>query len=131
MRLERPARSGRLIGLTPLVDVVFILLVFFMLASTLDGRQGLAVGAAPQGRGEGGEGAVLVRLHERGMDVAGRPVPPDGLRAALAPRLAADPDLPVLIRAGEAVALDRLVAAMDAAAAAGARSIAVAGGAGR
>jgi len=36
MRFESSTPHRRLISLTPLVDVVFILLVFFMLASTLD-----------------------------------------------------------------------------------------------
>jgi biopolymer transport protein ExbD len=34
MRLNRPARRRGLVNLTPLIDVVFLLLVFFMLAST-------------------------------------------------------------------------------------------------
>lgn len=34
MRLADASKSRRAIGLTPLIDVVFLLLVFFMLAST-------------------------------------------------------------------------------------------------
>ena len=34
MRLANPSRPKRAISLTPLIDVVFLLLVFFMLAST-------------------------------------------------------------------------------------------------
>lgn len=34
MQLSDPIRPRRTIGLTPLIDVVFLLLVFFMLAST-------------------------------------------------------------------------------------------------
>ena len=34
MQLREPVRAKRSIGLTPLIDVVFLLLVFFMLAST-------------------------------------------------------------------------------------------------
>ena len=128
MRLDRAPRRGRLIGLTPLVDVVFILLVFFMLASTLEGRRGLAVSAAT-GPGSGGEGAWLVRVHNDGrLDLAGRPVALAELDAALAARLAGDPDRSVLVQADAAVPLARLVAVMDAAAAAGAGSIAVAAG---
>lgn len=36
MRFEPPARPRRKPGLTPLIDVVFLLLVFFMLASRFD-----------------------------------------------------------------------------------------------
>lgn len=42
MRLaETPPRRRRLIGITPLIDVVFILLFFFMLASSLDRWQSI------------------------------------------------------------------------------------------
>ncbi len=36
MHFERPSRRRRSPGLTPLIDVVFLLLVFFMLASRFD-----------------------------------------------------------------------------------------------
>ena len=127
MRLDRPIRRGRLIGLTPLVDMVFILLVFFMLASTLESRRGLAVTAAA-GPGSGAEAALLIRVHgDGGLDLAGRPVTLAGLETVLAPRFAADPDRPALVQADSAVPLARLVTVMDAVAAAGAGSIAVVG----
>ncbi len=49
MHIETPARRRHSIGLTPLIDVVFILLIFFMLATSLmDWRGiGLATGSAP------------------------------------------------------------------------------------
>lgn len=40
MRLAEPATNRkRVIGLTPLIDVVFILLVFFMLVTSFDARE--------------------------------------------------------------------------------------------
>lgn len=49
MHIEVPPRRQHAIGLTPLIDVVFILLIFFMLAtSLLDWREiGLATGSSP------------------------------------------------------------------------------------
>lgn len=63
-RRRRPAAE---ISLTPLIDVVFILLVFFMLASSfLDWR---AIGlqtAKLGGAGSASEGAVMVKLRTDG-----------------------------------------------------------------
>ncbi|MEE4251820.1 MAG: biopolymer transporter ExbD [Alcanivoracaceae bacterium] len=52
MRLDLPARKPASIGLTPLIDVVFILLLFFMLASRfIDlARQPLSVAVAGEQR---------------------------------------------------------------------------------
>lgn len=49
MQIEFPARRKHTIGLTPLIDVVFILLIFFMLATSLLDWRGLslATGSAP------------------------------------------------------------------------------------
>ena len=49
MRIEAPARIRRPLPLIPLVDVVFLLLMFFMLSSTFSkfGSLMLASGASP------------------------------------------------------------------------------------
>ncbi|GGB60229.1 hypothetical protein GCM10011316_35330 [Roseibium aquae] len=54
MHLERPLRRVRPISLTPLVDVIFLLLLFFMLTSTFTRFAHLEIGAPP---GVGGTGA--------------------------------------------------------------------------
>lgn len=41
MRLELPARARASVALTPLIDVVFILLLFFMLTTQFDRQQAL------------------------------------------------------------------------------------------
>ena len=71
MRLAVKPRRGRLISLTPLIDVVFILLVFFMLASNFSNWR--SIDLSPAG-GSGGslEGAVLIEVRAEGLRVAGR-----------------------------------------------------------
>lgn len=56
------------ISLTPLIDVVFILLIFFMLASSfLDWRAiGLKTAKLGNAAGAGSEGSVLVKLRADG-----------------------------------------------------------------
>lgn len=122
MRLEARHPARRLVSLTPLIDVVFILLLFFMLATRFEDWHRLPLAAAEAGSGPAAEGALLVRLHAGGgLDIAGRPVAPSGLGAAIADRLADDPGRRVLLQAGPGVPLQRTVAALDDLAAAGAR----------
>lgn len=85
MKLPDAPRMRTRIGLTPLIDVVFLLLVFFMLASTFLKFNYLPLTA-------GGEGAaapalsetVIVRVRAGGMlDVNSEPVSADDLPARL------------------------------------------------
>ncbi len=92
------ARRPRRPSLTPLIDVVFLLLVFFMLASRFGGESALALRAG----GAGGKWSGPPRLVDVG---AGEPrlngvaVTLDTLAAALAP-LVVNMDDPVILRAG-------------------------------
>ena len=67
MRLNVPAQVRRPLALTPLIDVVFLLLLFFMLASTFQ-KYG-EVDLATPGTGLGAAKALrpaLLRIHEDG-----------------------------------------------------------------
>ncbi|PIP97347.1 MAG: biopolymer transporter ExbD [Rhodobacterales bacterium CG18_big_fil_WC_8_21_14_2_50_71_9] len=113
----RPARRRRaLIGLTPLIDVVFILLIFFMLASRLGDWRGLPVVSAPGGGG-GMAGAVLLELRADGLRLSGAPLD----AAALAARL--PPGRRVLLRAGDGVTMQALTALLDRLEALGVRDV--------
>lgn len=46
MRLERPKPERELVNITPLIDVVFILLVFFMLAGSIEPKDPFSVSPA-------------------------------------------------------------------------------------
>ncbi len=115
----RPARRRRaLIGLTPLIDVVFILLIFFMLASRLGDWRGLPVVSAPDGGVGGGmAGAVLLELRADGLRLSGAPLD----AAALAARL--PPGRRVLLRAGDGVTMQALTALLDRLEALGVRDV--------
>ena len=68
MRLESDEAAPRPISLTPLIDVVFILLIFFMLASSfLDWRavDRRHVQIAPLGQQEGDHRRDLIQLVEQ------------------------------------------------------------------
>ena len=109
-----PPRARRRPGLTPLIDVVFLLLVFFMLASRfgVEGALPLAAGGGA-GRWEGPPRLVTVRAG----DVLVNGVATDDPPAALAPLMPPGGG-PVVVRS-EGADLQRLVDAMAALRAAG------------
>ena len=119
------APRRRRIGLTPMIDVVFLLLVFFMLASRFGVEGAVPISAAGSGGG-GYEGAPrLVEARPDGFRLNGVALGP----AALTERLAAllpGPDAVVVVRARDGADLQRLTEAMDLIRAAGARRIALA-----
>ena len=114
-RLANSARRRRsLISLTPLIDVVFILLVFFMLASSfLDWR---AIELDPPqraGNGDAMTGAMLVEVRGDGLRLAGQKIELPALVERLRQQADSDPDLRVMIRPGEGVSLQRTVDVLD------------------
>ena len=68
MRLDRPPQISKPIPLVPLVDVVFLLLMFFMLSTTfarfgqLDVSRGSAVSGATGGERPAGTPGVIVEI---------------------------------------------------------------------
>lgn len=108
--LGRRSRPGPAIQLTPLVDVLLILLIFFMVTSTYldldmipmaepaETPVETAPPADPAAGDAAGSGALLVRLDPAGAAyVAGERLDPPALADAIALRLAERPDAPVLI----------------------------------
>lgn len=85
MKLPREARTTARIGLTPLIDVVFLLLVFFMLASTFLRFNYLPLTSGGEGVAAPSLGeTVIVRVQSGGaLDVNGQPVSPADLPARL------------------------------------------------
>lgn len=107
-------RPARRMSLTPMVDVVFLLLVFFMLAAQSGPDRAIPLGAAAAGDGGAPyEGAPrLVGIEPDGLTLNGRRVAPGDLAAALAP-LMPGPDALVVLRPAAGVDLGRAVAVAD------------------
>lgn len=124
-RLANSGRRRALIGLTPLIDVVFILLVFFMLASSyLDWRSIVLSPPAKAAQGGGLEGALLVEVQAGGvLRLSGQPVRLEELDGLVRQRLADKPGQRLVVKPEEAVDLQAVVAVLDSLAAAGAPSI--------
>jgi biopolymer transport protein ExbD len=130
MRLAARRRGrGPAITLVPMVDVMMILLIFFMVTSTyLDLDMVPAVHQADRASAAPAAGGpvLMVRISADGAAVvAGRRLDADGFAALLRDRLAADPLTQVLLLPSAEAALQGLISAMDVAARAGATRLRV------
>ena len=120
--IESKIVGKRIVSLTPLIDVVFILLVFFMLVSNFNQFNAITVNApAPATRLDNSmAGALLIRLDEQGeIDIAGRPVAWDQLREIVRQALAEKPERQVLIKPHAELAIQQVVNLLDELAATG------------
>jgi biopolymer transport protein ExbD len=121
----RKRRQGRRIGLTALTDLVFILLIFFILETSfvefnqLDFSQPqveTAVAAAGQGERSSGQAeleTVTIQLFAGGrVWIAGETLPVDGLGGYLKAR-DLGPDTTVVVEAQAAAPAQLLVTALD------------------
>lgn len=113
------------ISLTPLIDVVFILLIFFMLASSFLDQRAIQLGAPAAAVGGASlEGALLVELRRDGLRLAGERLALPQLMARLAEHAARNPAQRVLIKPAPGVSLQDAVALLDRVAASGLSEVA-------
>ncbi len=126
MKLVGRRRAQVQVDLTPLVDVVFILLVFVMLAASFARQPAVAVALPRAGGASPTTGQALVvtierdgRLWIEGKEVAAKALPP--LLKSRSATFAA-----LTVRADGKVALNRAVHVLDAARSAGFEKLAIA-----
>ena len=101
---SRPRRKP---SLTPMIDVVFLLLVFFMLASRFGVDQVLPLPLASGGSGYSGP-PRLVDIQPDALQLNGREVSVQSLIAALKDMTKRPDDL-IILRGGDKTDLQRLV----------------------
>jgi biopolymer transport protein ExbD len=114
MRFDSPAPRRRLVSLTPLIDVVFILLVFFMLASSLVKWQSVEMGApASATAGTPVVGSWLVRVQPEGLDLNAEAIAAAELAGRVSARIGEDPAQRILVQPAPGVSIQRLVDVLD------------------
>jgi biopolymer transport protein ExbD len=115
MRFEGSRRPGRRLSLTALIDVVFLLLIFFMLSSRFFDFGAVPLDVEePGGDRPAAEDVVHVDVRDDGtIDVAGEPVARDGLTGAVRTWLAGRPDASVVVLPDAGVAVERLVSVLE------------------
>ena len=116
-QLRRPEVS---INLTPLIDVVFLLLIFFMVSTSFTELTQLVVDL-PEAEGSpaSADNGLLLTVDAVGnMTLSGESVPNDarGLSAALRQQLSGNTDIPLTLSADAMTPHQYVVTAMDVAA---------------
>lgn len=130
MRFRRQRRDELSVNLTPLIDVVFLLLIFFMVSTSFTSQTQLAINL-PDAEGQASEGAGPLEII---ITVAGEfrlndePVASgtDSLAKALAAAAGDRRDLPVTIAADGATAHRYVVTALDVTSRLGFRQVTIA-----
>lgn len=105
-------RRSRRPSLTPMIDVVFLLLVFFMLASRFGIDMTIPLGLAGGGSGWSGP-PRLIQVEADSLALNGVVMEAQALAAALG-ELMQTPADPVILRAGGEADVQRLVEVMEA-----------------
>lgn len=95
----------RALSMTSLIDVIFLLLLFFMLSSTFTRYGDLPLSTATGGTGISTETPAFLRVMPDALTLDTEPVDPDALAALLSPRA---PVL-VIVASGDGVTAQRLV----------------------
>ncbi len=117
MQLTRKAAPRQLISLVPMIDVMLILLVFFMVTSTyLNLDMVPVVDRAEQPAAQAGSSGstLLVRIGADGAPyVRGQSQTPDALAALVRSGLAENPQLSVVLLPSSRTTTQALVSTMD------------------
>ncbi len=114
----KPTPRRSLIRLTPLIDVVFILLVFFMLVSSFQSWRAIKLDApaniAHNTFAKSMEGGMLIEIRPDGIRLSGQPVTLAGLSNKLAQRVSKNPELQVLVKPAPSIPLQDTIYVIDA-----------------
>ena len=105
------------INLTPMLDVVFIMLIFFIVTATFIRETGLDVTRPEQSQAQvvEEEGAILIIVDSTDdIWIDGRVVDPRAVRANIERLHAEDPDRPVVIQTSNTSTAETLVTVMNA-----------------
>ena len=111
-----PRSRGRpMVNVAPLIDVVFLLLIFFMVTTTFKTHPGLTVDlpVAPKAGAVRTDSLALIINDKGEFYLQGRRVPAAGLRSALLRQLEQTGPQPLVIEVDREIPARRLVTAMD------------------
>ena len=125
MRIRRTSEAITVLNVTPLIDVVFILLVFFMLATNFAAYRLIRVETPRETEvTRTSEGAIVILVREDGtFAFDGKDVPADELDEKIAEVVAIDPGRVFLVRPEKGVPLQNAIEIYDVARASGATAV--------
>ncbi|MBN2560569.1 MAG: biopolymer transporter ExbD [Phycisphaerae bacterium] len=115
---SRDARTGVAIEMTPLIDMVFLLLIFFLVATTFHQAEREMQIALPEASSAGPISATLreivVNVDAEGRIIVGsRLTEPEDLRSMIAEAVEANPEQKVTVRGDRSTAYANVVSVLD------------------
>ena len=127
-RHSTPHETTSEVNISPLIDVVFLLLIFFIVTTVFIKETGIEVSKPRAASAEDLEKrAILIAVTSEGrVWYGGREIGMDGIRAVVSALMEEDSGMPVIIRADAAAPTEDTVKAVDAAKLAGAESVSLA-----
>jgi len=114
MFIQAPPPRKRLLSMTPLIDVVFILLLFFMLASSfIEWREIELNMATNTGTHQSDHSPVVIRISQDNFLLRGESVSLEQLMKHVRSERVNNADLQVVIQPQASVSLQRIVTLLD------------------
>ena len=130
MRRKSRANDEAEINITPMLDIVFIMLIFFIVTTSFVKEKGLEVSRpsnSPPKEVQKNKGPIVVKVDANGnITMKGRMLDRKAVQANLEREKAEKPDSPLIIAAHPDAETDALVTILDAAEAVGVGSVSVA-----
>jgi len=130
MRRRRREQDEAEINITPMLDIVFIMLIFFIVTTSFVKEQGLEVSrpsSSPPKEIKKDKGPIVVKINSGNLiSIKGRVLEPQAVEANLEREKAEKPTSPLIIAAHPEADTEALVLILDAAKAAGIESVNVA-----
>lgn len=124
MDFDRSTRRNLTLPLTPLIDVVFILIIFFMLTTSFMRIESLELLLPSAGKVTDKKEVTHIFLKNNGEIIFGeRTVEPEELSESLVRIFGKDPASPVMLLSADGVTMQQLVAVMDRITMAGGKSL--------
>lgn len=130
MRRKSRGNDEAEINITPMLDIVFIMLIFFIVTTSFVKEKGLEVSRpsnSPPKEVQKNKGPIVVKVDSNGnITMKGRLLERKAVQANLEREKAEKPDSPLIIAAHPDAETDALVTILDAAEAVGVGSVSVA-----
>jgi biopolymer transport protein ExbD len=130
MRRKHRIEDETEINITPMLDIIFIMLIFFIVTTSFVREEGLEISrpaSTPPGEPDRDLGPIVVRIHADGsVSVKGRVLETGALQANLERENAELPGRPLVVAAHPEADTETLVHVLDAAKAVGIEAINVA-----
>ncbi len=67
---KRDGRADAEMDITPMIDITFLLLIFFLVCSTPDAQSAIELPSARHGKGVGARDSVIITISDEGVDSA-------------------------------------------------------------